>query len=93
TRASGRHRAVTFRFSSDKKLRDALCDFAGDSWRGNTWAESRYRQLRSAGKTHPHAERILARSWAHIIWRCWQDRTPYTPARHGSYQRLLNDAA
>ena len=31
TRASGRHRAVTFRWSSDKKLRDALCDFAGDS--------------------------------------------------------------
>jgi transposase len=70
TRASGRHRAVTFRFSSDKKLRDALCDFAGDSWRGNAWAKARYRQLRANGKTHPHAERILARSWAHIIWRC-----------------------
>jgi transposase len=35
TRASGRHRAVTFRFSADKKLRDAICDFAGDSWRAN----------------------------------------------------------
>ena len=93
TRASGRHRAVTFRFSSDKKLRDALCDFAGDSWRGNAWAEDRYRQLRAAKKTHPHAERILARSWAHIIWRCWQDHSPYDPTRHGSYQRLLNEAA
>jgi transposase len=89
TRASGRHRAVTFRFSSDKKLRDAICDFAGDSWRGNTWAEHRYRDLRAAGKSHPHAERILARSWTHIIWRCWQDRTPYDPARHGAYQKLL----
>ena len=39
TRASGRHRAVTFRWSSDKKLRDAICDFAGDSWRANAWAE------------------------------------------------------
>jgi transposase len=93
TRASGRHRAVTFRFSSDKKLRDALCDFAGDSWRGNTWAEARYRQLRANGKTHPHAQRILARSWAHIIWRCWQDHTPYDPTRHGNHQRLLNEAA
>ncbi len=93
TRASGRHRAVTFRFSSDKKLRDALCDFAGDSWRGNAWAEARYRQLRAAGKTHPHAERILARSWTHIIWRCWQDHTPYDPARHGGHQRLLEAAA
>jgi transposase len=93
TRASGRHRAVTFRFSSDKKLRDALCDFAGDSWRGNTWAEHRYRQLRADGKSHPHAERILARSWAHIIWRCWQDHTPYDPARHGAHRRLTNQTA
>jgi transposase len=93
TRASGRHRAVTFRFSSDKKLRDAFCDFAGDSWRANAWAEQRYQQLRADGKTHPHAERILARSWAHIIWRCWQDHTPYDPTRHGGYQRLNHEAA
>lgn len=93
TRASGRHRAVTFRFSSDKKLRDALCDFAGDSWRANAWAEQRYRQLRADKKSHPHAERILARSWAHIIWRCWQDHTPYDPTRHGAYTRLINSAA
>jgi transposase len=88
TRTSGRHRAVTFRFSSDKKLRDAICDFAGDSWRGNTWAEHRYRELRAANKSHPHAERILARTWTHIIWRCWQDHTPYDPTRHGGYKRL-----
>jgi transposase len=93
TRASGRHRAVTFRFSSDKKLRDALCDFAGDSWRANAWAAARYRQLRTDGKTHPHAERILARSWAHIIWRCWQDHTSYDPSRHRAHQRLLEAAA
>jgi transposase len=93
TRASGRHRAVTFRFSSDKKLREALTDFAGDSWRANAWAEHRYRQLRADGKSHPHAERILARSWAHIIWRCWQDGVAYDPTRHGAHQRLINAAA
>jgi transposase len=89
TRASGRYRAVTFRWSADKKLRDALCDFAGDSWRANAWAEHRYRELRASGKRHPHAERILARSWAHIIWRCWQDHVPYDPARHDAFQRLV----
>ena len=93
TRASGRHHAVTFRWAADKKLRDALCDFAGDSWRANAWAEARYRQLRSDGKRHPHAERILARSWAHIIWRCWQDGVPYDPSRHGAHQRLIEAAA
>lgn len=93
TRASGRHHAVTFRWASNKKLRDALCDFAGDSWQSNAWAETRYRALRAAGKSHPHSERILARSWAHIIWRCWQDHTPYDPARHGAHQRLTKKAA
>lgn len=93
TRASGRHRVVTFRWASDTKLREAICDFAGDSWRGNEWAAHRYRELRASGKTHPHAERILARSWTHIIWRCWQNNTPYDPTRHGAHQRLNNEAA
>jgi len=92
TRASGRHRAVTFRWSADKKLRDALCDFAGDSWRANPWAEARYRNLRADGKTHPHATRILARTWGQIIWRCWQDRTAYDPAKHRALQRLTTTA-
>lgn len=93
TRASGRLRVVTFRWASDTKLREAICDFAGDSWRGNEWAAHRYRQLRASGKSHPHAERILARSWTHIIWRCWQNNTPYDPTRHGAHQRLQTNAA
>ena len=88
TRSSGRHRSVTFRWACDKKLRDALCDFAGDSRHANTWAQHRYQQLRAAPKRHPHAERILARSWAHIIWRIWQDHTPYDPTRHRAHQQL-----
>jgi transposase len=88
TRASGKHRAVTFRWAANKKLRDAICDFAGDTPNGNEWARHRYQQLRADGKSHPHAERILARTWTHIIWRCWQDRVPYDPARHGALQRL-----
>ena len=91
TRRSGRLRIVEFRWSSDKKLRDALCDFAGDSWQGNAWAEIRYRELRKT-KSHPHATRILARSWTEIIWRCWQDRMPYDPATHGGYRRLVLEA-
>lgn len=92
TRASGRHRVVTFRYSADKKLRDALCDFAGDSWRANPWAETRYRQLRADGKTHQHATRILARTWGQIIWRCWQDHVAYDPNQHRGHQRLTTAA-
>ena len=89
TRSSRRHRSVAFRWACDKKLRDALCDFAGDSRHANAWAQHRYQSLRADGKRHPHAERILARSWAHIIWRCWQDHTPYDPTQHRAHQQLL----
>lgn len=60
----------------------------GDSWRANAWAERRCPRLRAGGKRHPRAERILDRSRAHIFWRCWQDRVPYDPARHGNLGRL-----
>jgi transposase len=93
TRTSGRHRSVAFRFGSDKKLRAALCDFAGDTMRANTWADYRYRQLRADGKRHQHAKRILARSWTHVIWRCWHDHTPYDPTKHGSHRRLTQPTA
>ncbi len=35
TRQSGKVKAVTFRWSADHQLRDALCDFAGDSRHAN----------------------------------------------------------
>lgn len=90
TRQSGKVKAVTFRWSADKELRDALCDFAGDCRRANPWAENLYQQARARGHDHPHAVRILAHAWANIIWRCWQDGVAYDPARHNALQRLLN---
>ena len=92
TRTSGRHRAVTFRWSSDKKLRYALRDFAGDSWRGNAWAAHRYQQLRADGKTHPHADThprphldphhlaLLARPHRLRPRPPWRPPTPHQPA-------------
>jgi transposase len=29
-------------------------------------------------------ERILARAWVRVLWRMWQDRTPYDVTKHGS---------
>jgi transposase len=88
TRQSGQHLAVTFRFACDKKLRDALIDFAEDSRFANPWAAEVYRRAIERKKTHPHAGRILARAWVYVLWRCWQDRVPYDPARHRALQRL-----
>ncbi len=92
TRASGKTTAVSFRWGADKQLRDALCDFADGSRHANPWAADLYRRARARGHDHPHAVRILARAWAHVIWRCWQDHTPYDPNRHGALQRILKQA-
>ena len=89
TRQSGQHRAVTFRFACDKKLRDAVIDFAQDSRFANPWAAELYRRAIERHKTHPHAARILARAWVYVIWRCWQDRVPYDPARHRALQEVV----
>ena len=88
TRQSGKLTAVSFRWGADKQLRDAICDFAGDSRHANPWAADLY--ARARGHDHPHAVRILARAWVDIIWACWTTHTPYDPDRHGALQRILN---
>ncbi len=92
TRQSGKHRAVTFRWAVDKELRDAVCDFAGDSRRANPWAAKIYDDAIARGKDHPHATRILARAWLGAIWRCWQDDAAYEPARHHALQAMQDTA-
>jgi transposase len=89
TRQSGKVKSVTFRWGADKQLRDALCDFAGDSRRASPWAADLYDKAVARGCDHPHAVRILARAWAHVIWRCRQDHAPYDPAAHNSLQTIL----
>ena len=83
TRASGKHRAVTCRFACNKRLRQALTTWADNSRHASPWAASMYRHARARGCDHPHAVRILARAWVRVLWRCWQERTPYDPHRHG----------
>ncbi|MBA2769741.1 MAG: IS110 family transposase [Sporichthyaceae bacterium] len=90
TRQSGKHKAVTFRWAVNKELRDAVCDFAGDSRRSNPWAAKTYNDATDRGKDHPHTTRILARAWLGVIWRCWQDGTTYDPDQHGALQALLS---
>lgn len=90
TRESGKVRIVAFRWAVDKQLRDAVCDFAGDSRHANPWAADLYAQARARGHDHPHAVRILARAWLNVIWKCWTTNTAYDPSRHRALQRLLS---
>ncbi|MFC0534275.1 IS110 family transposase, partial [Phytohabitans kaempferiae] len=75
TRQSGKVTIVAFRWAVDKQLRDAVCDFAGDSRHANPWAADLYQRARAKGHDHPHAVRILARAWLDIIWKCWTTNT------------------
>jgi transposase len=93
TRQSGNTRIVSLRWSCDKQLRDAVCDFASDfasdSRRANPWAADLYTRAQARGHDHPHAVRILARAWLDVIWRCWHDGVAYDPDRHSTLQRAL----
>jgi transposase len=89
TRQSGKIRAAGFRWSCDKQLRDALTDFAGDSRHASPRAARLYDDAIARGHDHPHAVRILACAWTHIIWQCWQDGAAYDPGRHKALQRIL----
>ena len=89
TRRSGSYLGHEFRWNVNRQLRDAVCDFAADSRNASCWAAGIYAAARNRGKDHPHAVRITARAWTYVIWRCWQDRTAYDPAKHRAFQDTL----
>jgi transposase len=88
TKESGKHRAVHFRWACNKRFRVAVTTFADNSRHDSPWAAQVYTAARGRGLDHPHAIRVLARAWTRVIWRCWTDRTPYDPGRHGNAIRL-----
>jgi transposase len=94
TSQSGKHRAVYFRWACNKRFRQAMTTFAGNSRHASPWAAQIYDNARAGGKDHPHAIRILARAWIRVIWPCWLNHTPCDPARHGAAAALTKpDAA
>ena len=38
--------------------------------------------MKAKGKAHQAIWRALAFKWIRILWKCWQDRTPYDEARY-----------
>lgn len=89
THASGKHHGVTFRWACNKRLRAAVTTFADNSRHASAWAATVYRRALDRGCDHPHAIRILARAWIRVLWRCWQDRTPYDVTHHRSAAALV----
>ena len=88
-RESGKHKTASFRWGCNHRLRNALCVLADTSRHRHPWAARTYANARARGHDHPRALRTLARNWTRVLWRCWQDRTPYNPTQHGALARQL----
>jgi transposase len=77
TERSGKKSWVHWRFQCPTFLRQTFVEWAAESIRHSFWARVYYQQQRDAGKAHQAAVRALAFKWIRILFRCWQDRTPY----------------
>jgi len=88
-RESGKHKSASFRWACNHRLRQAITTLANTSRHRHPWAHAAYTAARARGHDHPRALRTLSRNWIRVLWRCWQDHTPYDPARHGNLNRLL----
>jgi transposase len=87
TERRGKKCGVHWRFQCPTFLRQTFVEWAAASIRHSFWARVYYQQQREAGKAHPAAVRALAFKWIRILFRCWQDRTPYDES---VYRNALN---
>jgi transposase len=77
TARSGKKSWVHWRLQCPKCLRQTFVEWAAESIRHSFWARVYYQQQRDQGKAHQAAVRALACKWIRMLFRCWQDRTPY----------------
>jgi transposase len=87
TERSGKKSWVHWRFQCPTFLRQTFVEWAAESTRHSFWAQVYYQQQREKGKAHQAAVRALAFKWLRILFRCWQDRTPYDES---VYLKALN---
>ena len=79
---SGKRCLVHWRWACPKFVRQSLHEFAKSSLPFCDWARACYQTQRERGKTHHSAVRAVAFKWIRILFRCWQDRSPYLPAKY-----------
>jgi transposase len=86
---SGKRKTACFRWGCNKRLRSAFGTLADSTRHWHPWAQDLYAAARARGHDHPRALRTVGRAGCRIVWRCWQDRVPYDPARHRALQRHI----
>src|SRR5713101_8791874 len=82
TERSGKNSWVHWRLQCPQFVRQTFVEWAAESIRHSFWAQIYYQQQRDKGKAHQAAVRALAFKWIRILYRCWQERTPYDEATY-----------
>jgi transposase len=77
TRASGRKKVVLARYARNRRLADALHQWAFCAMRGSPGARAYYQQLRARGTGHQAALRQLANRLVGILHGCLKTGTAY----------------
>ena len=90
TKRSGGSCRIHRRYCCPKFHRQSFHEYAKESVLWSRWAAAYYLQQRRKGCAHHTAVRALAFKWQRIIWRCWQDHTPYDDARYEAVLRKRN---
>jgi transposase len=80
--ASGKKHWVHWRWSCPIFLRQTFVEWVDHARMHSAWSQAFYKQQRLAGKSHQKAIRALAYKWGRILWRCWQDKTPYEEKKY-----------
>ena len=79
---SGGRKWVHWRWSAPKFLRQTFVEWARETVRYCAWAGAFYEHCKKRGKRPQSIYRALAAKWIRILWRCWQDSTPYDDAKY-----------
>jgi transposase len=82
TISSGKKRVVKIRWMCNTVLRATVHLWANESRQKCAWANVYYQQKKQQGMSHAQALRCLGQRWLKILWRMWQDHTPYDEALH-----------
>lgn len=77
TKKSGGSCYIHRRYLCPKFHKQSFHEYAKESILWSRWAAAYYLQQRTKGCPHQTAVRALAFKWQRVIFRCWQNRTPY----------------
>ena len=82
TERSGNKHWVHWRLHCPRFQRQTFVEFAALSLPHCYWAKAYYEQQLNRGSSRQAALRALAFKWIRIMYRCWQNRTPYNEATY-----------